>query len=306
MIRYSKTSDGVPLTIENLREKIINWKKAKKNGQDWFKRVEKVERGLSDKPKSSDFTPLWSDIKGIYIGLQYSKCVFCEQPLEGPITQDVEHFRPKAAVSRWTPPQDLINAGLVVIQPKNGSEEPGYQFLAYHPLNYAAACKNCNSIFKRNLFPIEGRRKTKAKDPSAASSERPYLIYPIGNDAENPEELIEFFGCVPQPVKANGHERFRAQVTINVFKLDDSVARRVFYEGRARSISAMYVNLCAIDSSTDADFVNIAKTNVKRMLEDKEPFANCLRSFYRLYQQSPAKAKQISDDANAFLDTISP
>jgi hypothetical protein len=300
MIRFSKTLDDLPLTLDNLKSKITALKPT------WFTRAKEVIDGLSDKPKSSDFAGLWSEIKDIYIDFQHSKCVFCEQPLEGRITQDVEHFRPKAAVSHWEPPQDLIDAGIVVSQPADGENELGYRFLAYHPLNYAAACKNCNSVFKKNLFPVAKARKTEAKKPPANSSERPFLIYPIGHDADDPEELIEFIGCVPQPVKANGHDRFRAQVTINIFKLDDASERRVFYEGRARAISSMFLNLDAIDNRDDPIIVNAAKTNVKRMLEDKEPFANCLRCFHRLYEQSPTEAKQKFVDASVFLDTVSP
>lgn len=300
MIRYVKTLDGLPLTLDNLKDKIKALKPT------WFTRAKTVINGLSATPKSSDFDGIWSEIKQIYTDFQHSKCVFCEQPLEGPIAQDVEHFRPKAAVSHWEPPQDLIDAGIAVAQTADGSDELGYRFLAYHPLNYAAACKNCNSVFKRNLFPVAKKRKPEAKKPPADSSERPFLIYPIGDGADDPEELIEYIGCVPQPVKASGHDRYRAQVTINIFKLDDASERRVFYEGRARAISAMFLNLDAIDHRTDGAIVNAAKTNVKRMLEDKEPFANCLRCFHRLYQQSPADAKQKFLDASTFLDTVSP
>ena len=38
--------------------------------------------GIPNPPKSSDFKPLWSVIKQIYIDLQNSKCCFCEKPLE--------------------------------------------------------------------------------------------------------------------------------------------------------------------------------------------------------------------------------
>lgn len=300
MIRYTKMLDGSPLTLDNLKNKIKSLKPT------WFDRTKSILNGLSDEPKSSDFDGLWSEIKDIYIDVQSSKCVFCEQQLEGRITQDVEHFRPKAAVSHWKPPQDLVDAGIVIAQSDDGDDELGYRFLAYHPLNYAAACKNCNSVFKRNFFPVAKKRKTEAKKPPTESAERPYLIYPIGVDADDPEDLIDFIGCVPKPTKATGYERFRSQVTIYIFKLDDASERRVFYEGRARAISAMYLNLDAIDNRNDTVIVNAAKTNVKRMLEDREPFANCLRCFHRLYQRSPAEAKQVFKDIATFLDTVSP
>ena len=106
----------------------------------------------------------------MYIELQHSKCQFCEKPLEGRIEQDVEHFRPKCEVRPWDIPQDLADAGIAVSQPANGRRtsdriELGYRFLAYHPFNYAAACKPCNTVFKGNLFPIARKRAVDATDP---------------------------------------------------------------------------------------------------------------------------------------------
>ncbi len=65
----------------------------------WFDDAQDVLDALPSPPKSSDFKPLWSKIKQLYIDLQNSKCCFCEKPLEGKIEQDVEHFRPKAELS---------------------------------------------------------------------------------------------------------------------------------------------------------------------------------------------------------------
>ncbi len=293
MIRY-------PISLTDLKTRISTLKPT------WFTRAKAVVDGLPVRPKSSDFDGLWSEIKDLYIELLHSKCVFCEQQLEGRITQDVEHFRPKAAVQHWEPPPDLVAAGLVVAQPADGKAEPGYRYLAYHPLNYATACKNCNSVFKGNLFPVAKPRKTEAKKPPGRTTELPYLIYPIGDDGDDPETLITFVGCVPQPAKPSGHDRLRAQATISIFKLDDSVERGIFYEGRARAISALFLNLNAIDNRTDPVIVNAAKKNVQSMLRDSAPFANCLRCFHRLYQSTPAQARQIFVDISTYLDTVSP
>ncbi|WP_143393614.1 hypothetical protein [Fimbriiglobus ruber] len=273
--------------------------------QTWFTRANAALTALPAVPRSSDFPRLWSEIKDVYIDLQHSKCGFCEKPLEGRIEQDVEHFRPKAGVDPWEPPPDLVAAGLPLSQPADGGKEPGYAFLAFDPLNYVAACKNCNTIFKGNLFPIAGARKSRAKKPPANVHELPYLIYPIG-DRDKPEDLISFYGAVPRPAVASGHDRFRALVTIAVFKLDDPVERRVFYEGRARQIQLLFLNLTTLDDSADAVLVAAAAANVNRMLQDREPFANCLRCFHRLYQRSRAEATQIYTDLTTLLDTISP
>jgi hypothetical protein len=295
MIRYA-------CELQELKDQITALKPT------WFDRAKAVLDGLSDEPASSDFTGLWSEIKDLYVTLQHSKCAFCEKPLEGRIEQDVEHFRPKAAVSHWDPPQDLIDAGIEVTQPADGSDELGYRFLAYHPFNYATACKNCNSVFKGNLFPLNRARKCDAKRPPATSTEKHYLIYPLGGDDDDndPEKLIRFLGCVPQAAAASGFKRLRALATINIFKLDDPVERRVFYEGRAKAIQALFLNLNAIDHDTDAGIVAAARSNVTRMLKDSEPYANCLRCFHRLYDASPAEAAQIFSDIATFLDSISP
>jgi hypothetical protein len=295
MIRY-------PISLKKLRERITARKPT------WFARTKRALDELPAKPQSSDFPGLWSEIKDVYMELQYSKCAFCEKPLEGRIEQDVEHFRPKAEVEPWRVPQDLADAGLVVSQPADGTKELGYRFLAYHPFNYAAACKNCNTVFKGNLFPIAQARKTEAKRPPAPATEQPYLIYPVGGRDDNPEDLIGFVGCVPQPAKPAGFGRFRAQATIAIFKLDDPIERRLFYEGRARAIQLLFLNLVTIDDGAAADplLVQAARANVARMLKASEPHANCLRCFDRLYRQSRAEATRIFQDLTAFLDTVSP
>ncbi|MEX0714257.1 MAG: hypothetical protein WD278_18120 [Pirellulales bacterium] len=293
MIRYA-------IALDELKERIAQLKPT------WFERAKDVLEGLPDEPSSSDFTGLWSEIKDLYTELQHSKCAFCEKPLEGRIEQDVEHFRPKSNVAHWDPPEDLVEAGITVEQPADGSKEPGYRFLAYHPFNYATACKNCNSVFKGNLFPIAKARKGQAKRPPALSTERPYLLYPIGDLDDDPEDLITFVGPVPQAAKASGHDRFRGQVTIAIFKLDDPVERRVFYEGRARAIQLLFLNLEAIRSNPDPLIVGAAQSNVGRMLSESEPYTSCLRCFHKLYQDDRAEAVLVFTDITELLDSISP
>ena len=184
--------------------------------------------------------------------------------------------------------------------------ELGYRFLAYHPFNYAAACKPCNTVFKGNLFPIARKRAVDATDPPAHTKERPYLIYPIGDLDDDPESLITFNGPVPQAARQSGHNRFRAQATIAIFKLDDPVNRKVFFEGRAKAIQFLFLNLEAIRRDDDPPLVRAAEANVARMLRDSEPFASCMRCFNRMYHQSRAEAMAIFEGIVAFLDSISP
>src|SRR5262249_46576932 len=166
---------------------------------------------------------LWSDIKDVYIRLQGSKCIYCETMIEGNIANDVEHYRPKAKVSPWKVPAWLGKAGLTTTKPATPQGDRGYSRLADEPLNYGASCKFCNSVLKKNLFPICGARQTFGKDPRRMKSERPLLIYPIGGIDEDPEKLIRFVGMHPEPAVARGRRGyFRALATIEVFRLDDA------------------------------------------------------------------------------------
>ncbi len=117
---------------------------------NWFADADAALGCLPASPKSSDFKPIWTRIKSVFIDLQHLKCCFCEKPLEGTIEQDVEHFRPKAEVKPWEVPSRLVAEGVTAQQPTDGKSEPGYPRLAYVPFNYAMACKTCNSTLKRN------------------------------------------------------------------------------------------------------------------------------------------------------------
>ena len=293
MIRYEITASELKQRIRDARA-------------TWFTRAAKALQELPDAPKSAEFKGLWSEIKAVYTKLQHSKCAFCEKPLENAIEQDVEHFRPKAEVVRWTPPQDLIDEGIVVKQRSDGSKELGYRFLAYHPFNYVVSCKNCNTIFKGNFFPIGKSRKSQAKRPPADSTEEPFLIYPLGDADENPEALITFEGISPMALPASGRGRLRALVTIAIFKLGDPIERKTFFQERARAIERLFFALEAIAANVSTGSVHQAQAAVHRCIQPSSPFASCLRCFRRLYEHSQVEARQIYDDIAVFLDSFSP
>lgn len=276
MIRYA-------IKNSELRDRIETQKPG------WLDRARDKTKA-NEKTGEPEFPPLWSEIKQVYIDLQHSKCAFCEKPLEGRIEQDVEHFRPKAKVTAWSPSQTLLDEGLVLKQPANNSDEPGYTFLAYHPLNYIMSCKTCNSVFKRNLFPIARSRRSKAKKPPAVSTEKPLLVYPISDIDDDPEELLEFHGWTAQPKHASGFERLRALSVIELFALNDWAKRKELLVGRARQMQLLYLNLAALDDNTNQTLVRAAKKNVDRMLSSAEPHANCLRSFALLFRTDRAQA----------------
>jgi hypothetical protein len=237
--------------------------------------------------------PIWSEIKPVYIGHQgHSKCGYCERKFEsvalGKIELAVEHFRPKAKVNRWRLPSALRNVGIAVanVPIPNG----GYYLLAYDVHNYCAACGPCNTILKRNYFPIVGTYDFTATTEAALAAEQPLLLYPITDDAE---EFIEFYGVSPRPVPQQGHGRNRALVTIEFFKLDDINKRKNLIRERAQLLTALFPQLEVMCGAGLPQDRHIASELVFSYLSSTSPHSNCLRSFVFLFFTVPDEARTV-------------
>lgn len=254
------------------------------------------------------FPNTWSAIKAVYIKLLNTKCAFCEKKLEGRIEQDVEHFRPKGAVARWPAPAALLaeitKAGFRVGQPPAGSR--GYKYLAYHELNYVTACKTCNSVRKKNYFPVAGRRRLGGKAPADVAPEQAYLIYPLSDVDTKPEKLIEFSAVSPRPKKGLGaFDRLRALVTISLFGLDDLVERKELIQDRLETLQFVYLALKGSDQFKTAADRTMAAGVVAAFQTGRKRHTNCVRNFVAAYKRSPAKAGQLIQDAVAYLKSVS-
>ena len=138
---------------------------------------------------------IWSEIKPVYMELQHFKCGYCEKWLEsidyGAIEHDMEHYRPKSSVKAYPREYDFRTGDAWAM---------GYFRLAYHPLNYLTACKTCNSGLKSNYFPIAATRIDGANHPRGLVREQPFLLYPISDLDDDPEDLIGFDGITAIPV----------------------------------------------------------------------------------------------------------
>ncbi|MCI0493609.1 hypothetical protein L0Z72_01270 [candidate division KSB1 bacterium] len=282
MICYSITKPELEALIENEKP---GWLEKAKERTEKFRQQGNYEESSS----------IWSDVKPVYMSLQgESKCAYCERKLEssdyGKIEQDVEHFRPKKMVREWKIPKRLKNLGITATE--RPDKDNGYYLLPYHPLNYAATCKPCNSVLKKNYFPIAGDYDLNGEDPVDLLKEKPFLIYPIGNFDEAPEKLIGFHGVSPQAIANQGHERARALVTIEFFKLDDLAKRKNLIRERAVIIIALYPQLKKIaDDVAEEDSQKI----IDGFIATKAPHTNCARSFKRLFESDPNEARAVFD-----------
>jgi hypothetical protein len=290
MIRYS-------ITEEDLRQQI----EATKPG--WLDRAKTRTDNFLAAGKYDESSSIWSEIKTVYMELQHDKCAYCERQLAGQqdggtIEHDLEHYRPKNSVPDW-PTADMANAG-VSFGFSTGSElEHGYFWLAYHPFNYCTSCKKCNSPLKSNYFPIAGDRGDTADSPAALNDvERPFLVYPIGQLDEDPEDLITFVGLIPRPVKRNGPRWRRAQVTIKFFNLD---TREELLRERARCLVALDDKFAILDSDVPESRKTMARADIATLRSPASPHSNCVRSACRVYVDDPDGMIQLFQAAREYL-----
>ena len=266
----------------------------------WLAKAKTRTDGFRTAGKYAEASTIWSQVKAVYITLQQGKCIYCERKLEsiqrgGLIEQDVEHFRPKGNVSAWVPSESLTAAGVTVSPVPNNPI--GYYLLPYHVLNYAAACKPCNSILKRDLFPISGAYDFHLDDPREGLRESPLLLYPIGDFDADPEALIEFYGPSPRAKASHGYARHRALVTIEFFELDEPADPNGLYHGRSLVIMAVFPL-----------FREAMQTHgvpgVQQVIDELQlglPHLNCARSFGRLFIDDRPAAQSFYDSACALI-----
>jgi hypothetical protein len=183
----------------------------------------------------------------------------------------------------------------------------GYYWLAYHVLNFSVACKKCNTLLKLNFFPIAGRRGPREALQERLQGERPYLIYPLAEWEDNPEELIGFLGIIPVARKKRGFGRDRADVTIKFFELSpDDDGREELGRERARQLVALDNALGVLESSPTEERKSAALGDIEQLVRNSSPHASCVRSALGLYRKHPQQAGNLFAAAREYLDSHSP
>ena len=290
---------GYHVTLANLKRMVEN------EVPGWSARAMERTNEFKRKGKYQEASSIWSEIKVVYMRLQGGdKCGYCERKLEaeeyGKGEQDVEHFRPKKGVRGWKLPDELVKAG--VCASDVSSTASGYFLLPYHLFNYCASCKPCNSAIKGNYFPIAGTYRFTGSNPKVLRTEKPLLIFPIGDFDDDPESLIRFHGLSPQPCAADGHERNRALTTIHFFKLD-SLNRKNLWRERAMVIVGLFNSLRNISDRTGNQ--EAARAIVSGFTSARAPHTNCARSFSALFSRDETEAEGIYRLACDFIESAS-
>jgi uncharacterized protein (TIGR02646 family) len=134
---------------------------------------------------------LYRSIKEQLMVAQGDKCCFCETKISAGSHGDVEHYRPKKAVT--------------------GAQHGGYWWLAYEPSNLLLSCQVCNQSFKGNKFPLKDEAKRAMTPDDVLADEEPLLINPMTSD---PERHIGWRAELPYGLTSEG------AATIQIVGLD--------------------------------------------------------------------------------------
>jgi hypothetical protein len=129
----------------------------------------------------------------------------------------------------------------------------------------------------------------------------PFLIYPIGELDEDPEEILTFEGLNPVPSVKEGHQNLRATVTIKFFDLD---LRSDLAKARAELISHLAFALESRERP-EKEMRDSAENAVKFLLSSASGHTNCARAFLSLYKSDRPRAMEIVFYARYFLATKS-
>jgi len=226
----------------------------------WVKDCEKATAKLRDDYEAGntiEITELYkrkSIKKEVYFsktGPFRGRCAYCESYIADLQRGDVEHFRPKRAVT------DENDVPVTITRPGGRQEQhPGYFWLAYNWKNLLPSCTSCNQpgdegIGKRNRFPLEPPPGHGITDTDI-TTERPLLINPADPDDDDPENhldieletgimcsrnnsrrgeaCVKIFGLNIRDQLVNGRRAAMEEVTANYLKLltvDDAKARIV-------------------------------------------------------------------------------
>ena len=185
---------------------------------------------------------------------QHRKCAYCEQHKNGDFGC-VEHYRPKGGFG-------------------SPLQKPGYYWLAYDWQNLLFSCSECNTSYKRNLFPLvnENARDIEHRD---ISNEEPTIINPATTD---PGEHIEFSEFIIRPKLIDGQESLQGKTTIGVFRLNDrkdlKERRRNAWEAYNREL----IKKAIFQKLNSADGIALCDETLEQMKDDEAEFCGMFKN----------------------------
>jgi len=202
----------------------------------------------------------------------HGKCAYCECYLADFQRGDVEHFRPKNAI---TDEEDNI----AIVEDENGNTTPhrGYYWLAYDWTNLLPSCAICNQptaidgqkIGKHNRFPVGAGHAT---SPSDIANEKPLLINPTQEDPEMHLSVDANTGLMNELTS-------RGKMCIRIFGLN---VRDRLVEDRMKAINDVKAQIDIILHNPDSAAKKRAMDELREIKEGKRSYAAAGRAALNL------------------------
>lgn len=191
------------------------------------------------------------------------RCAYCESYLNDFQRGDVEHFRPKKAVT-----DNNDNPVFFIDSDGNKKIHLGYYWLAYEWTNLLPSCVICNQpsvidgrkIGKHNRFPVEGKY---AVSPEGISDEMPLLINPTQDDPRDHMDVDLTTGLMMQRTS-------RGDACIQIFGLN--IRDQLVHE-RKKAIDEVKAKLDTIIHNPDEAAKMRALSDLKNIRDGKCAYA---------------------------------
>lgn len=245
------------IRIERPREiPHILQKTGKRKTKESCDRYDRHPNDYYDRSRKFDFDRrvyAHKSVKQVLLNAQYKKCCYCEKKIRRSIDGAVEHFRPKRAVQQSS---------------NDEMKYPGYFWLAYFWSNLLVSCHGCNTLYKRNLFPLEDDAKRARSHHDDLDAERPLFIDPAGED---PRQHIRFRRAEVI------HLTERGRVTINELGLAESNLE----EARRERLDHLELlrRIVEIEGKVANDVVESARTQLEDAVRPSAKYSSMARDF---------------------------
>ena len=219
-------------------------------------------------PSSKDFAALWSRpaVREALAEMHNGRCCYCERLRDRARESDIEHFRPKTAVSDKSP------------------EHPGYWWLAYEWTNLLFACKTCNQEYKKTQFPIRGERAMAPDD--SLDDEGPWLLDPCTDDIERTIVYDYVTSAESVLIYGVGPDGERANRTTKVIGLNRSRLAQERWEDLKTMQKIARSMLRALDKGAPDYYIGKVAESIRQLTSRKTmvPFVGMRRWLFRVYE----------------------
>ena len=251
--------------------------------EEWREKARRVTEELRNipAPDRARFiernSEIWQSVKSELERISHNKCWYCE--VKSPRADfHIDHHRPKNRVKN-----------------PDGTEEPGYWWLAFDPTNFRIACSYCNCPHtgedgfvkgKSDQFPLPEGSIRASSPNSNLNDENPILLDPTNPSDPSLLWFLDDGRTCPRHSEAVGFLHRRAKETIDILNLNDIKIIEERKKLWRRCISLIELGDRAFDqyqreSSTGRIEFEIIIREIRELIQSSAEFSATARTCFR-------------------------